>query len=229
MKSFEKGEVLTADRLNELLAATAGTADMAGRTVPPRPGIKAQPGLARFNVQAEDACTGQVGALPDYAGLVKGVKYEAIEEPYIERGVIHLPASSGGGGCNCGPAFYDREDGSCIGLIRSVDYTYESNVRSPRIDDGNIRLPMCSMEGECPGVVGGIAVVRYDYRTEPTIQSGTIWLPKGPEGLMTKDGPMSWSDLRCAGVVRLHDGDATTLGVSAEVVGGFLNIYVDRQ
>lgn len=188
---------------------------------------RVQYGLAQYHVPV-DECAGEV-AVPDAEGMIAGVVMDAVGEPYIDEGVMHLPAGAGGGGCNCGPAYYDSEDGSCIGLIRSVDYTYDGNVRSPRIEDGNIRLPMCSMEGGCPGVVGAIAVVRYDYRTEPTIQSGTIWLPKGPDGLMTVDGPMSWSDLRCAGVVRLHDGDATTLGVSAEVVGGYLNIYVDRE
>lgn len=146
MKSFEKGEVLKADRLNELLAATAGTADTAGRTVPPRPGIKAQPGLARFNMQVEDSCTGEVSTLPDYAGLIKAAEYAAQDAPSINRGRIILPLAH-----DYSPA----EDSSvpakqATGGICSINVG--SNLKRPLINRGDIQLPLAHSDwGEAEG------------------------------------------------------------------------------
>lgn len=187
---------------------------------------RVQYGLAQYNVQA-DECAGEV-AVPDAEGMIAGVVMDAVGEPYIDEGVMHLPAGAGGGGCNCVPASYDECVGGCLGLISSVGYY--SDLRAADICYGSIRLPRACSDGGCNGVVGGVAGVLFDDAAAgPFIDDGVIVLPTGLQGVMTVDGPMSWSDLRCAGVVRLHDGDATTLGVSAEVVGGYLNIYVDRQ
>lgn len=168
------------------------------------------PGLVyavQMDAGEDDACSGTVSGVP-----------------YIDQGIIHLPAGMGG---EYGPAFYDECSGSCIGLIRSVEY--ESNLAAPGISDGNIRLPLCTTRGDCPGVVGGIASVYMDASVAaPSVQNGVISLPAGLQGLQTVNGPRTWADLACAGVVRLHNGDATSYGVSAHVVAGFLNIYVDR-
>lgn len=174
-------------------------------------GAMATPGLV-YAVQVdagEDECSGTVSGVP-----------------YIDQGVIHLPAGMGGG-CSCNPASYNEQYGSCIGLIRTVKYV--SNLQAPDICDGNIRLPKCTTYGECPGVVGGIASVRFDASAAvPSVQEGVITLPMGLQGLQTVNGPRTWADLACAGVVRLHNGDAISYGVSAHVFAGFLNIYVDR-
>lgn len=161
-------------------------------------------------------------------GLVVGVALDAAAGAcYIEGGVIHLPAG-GGGGCGCGPAFYEECVGSCIGLIRSVGY--EVGLMGPKIDDGRIRLPLCTTAGECPGVAGGIASVLMDEAAvAPSISNGVIRMPvAGLKGVMCEDGPRSWHELACAGVVRLHAGDASSLGVSVQVTAGYLNIFVDR-
>lgn len=183
MKSFEKGEVLTADRLNELLAATAGAADTAGRTVPPRPGIKAQPGLARFNMQAVDACTGQVTPLPDYAGLLKGVKYDAIEEPYIERGVVHLLAGGGGG---------DAGITSCI---------FSGTVTAPTVKGTQLQLPYAEQTNEVcvgkatpvytPGVMKHVSFAPDNCNAcgyYPWIADGACYVPTPIVALGGEDG-----------------------------------------
>ena len=164
-------------------------------------------------------------------GLVYGVELHddcdgAIASPYIEQGVIHLPAGMGAE-CTCKPATYTQQHGSCMGLIRSVDYV--AGLSAADICDGNIRLPLCTTRGDCPGVVGGIASVLVDSTVfTPSVQNGVISLPAGLQGLQTVNGQRTWAELACAGIVRLHDGDASSYGVSAQITGGYLNIYVDR-
>lgn len=164
-------------------------------------------------------------------GLVYGVELHddcdgAIASPYIEQGVIHLPAGMGAE-CTCKPATYTQQHGSCMGLIRSVDYV--AGLSAADICDGNIRLPLCTTRGDCPGVVGGIASVLVDSTVfTPSVQNGVISLPAGLQGLQTVNGQRTWAELACAGIVRLHDGDASSHGVSAQIIGGYLNIYVDR-
>lgn len=180
MKSFEKGEVLTADRLNELLAATAGTADTAGRTVPPRPGIKAQPGLARFNMQAVDACTGEVGALPDYAGLIKGVEYASLDAPRIDRGAVRLPLAHD----------WDPADDSSLPPEQATGGICSINVRDGLkracIHRGSIQLPLAHSDWDgaegamsTPGLVYGVEI--HDNCegaiAAPYIEQGIIHLP----------------------------------------------------
>ena len=185
---------------------------------------RVQYGLAQYHVPV-DECAGEV-AVPDAEGMIAGVLMDAVGEPYIEEGVMHLPA--GGGGRNCGPAFYNDCDGSCIGLIRSVEY--EDDLTGPRIDDGHIRLPLATTYGECPGVCGGVqAVIVSESATGASIKNGIITLPvMGLKGVMTENGPMSWGALECAGMVRMNVADVSNMGVQVEVVNGYLRIYVDR-
>lgn len=188
---------------------------------------RVQYGLAQYHVPV-DECAGEV-AVPDAEGMIAGVLMDAVGEPYIDEGVMHLPAGDGGGGCNCGPAFYDVCEGSCIGLIRSVEYEYD--LTGPRIEDGHIRLPLATTYGECPGVCGGVqAVIVSESATGASIQNGIITLPvMGLKGVMTVDGPRSWGALVCAGMVRMNEADASNMGVQVEVVNGYLRIYVDRE
>lgn len=186
MKSFEKGEVLTADRLNELLAATAGTADTAGRTVPPRPGIHAQPGLARFNMQLEDACTGQVSTLPDYAGLLKSVVYDSLDAPVINRGNMILPLAH-----DYSPEDSSLPDESATGGMRGVQVT--AGLQRPMINRGLLGLPLAQSswgdaEGAMytPGLVYGVQYDPVDDACEgavlPRIDQGIIHLPAPTSG-----------------------------------------------
>lgn len=186
MKSFEKGEVLTADRLNELLAATAGTADMAGRTVPPRPGIHAQPGLARFNMQVEDSCTGEVSTLPDYAGLLKSVVYDSLDAPVINRGNIILPLAH-----DYSPEDSSLPDEAATGGMRGVQVT--AGLQRPMINRGLLGLPLAqSSWGDAEGAMytpGLVYGVQYDPVDDacagsvlPRIDQGIIHLPAPTSG-----------------------------------------------
>ncbi len=187
MKSFEKGEVLTADRLNELLAATAGTADTAGRTVPPRPGIHAQPGLARFNMQVEDSCTGEVSTLPDYAGLLKSVVYDSLDAPVINRGNIILPLAH-----DYSPEDSSLPDESATGGVASINVV--EGLKRAQINRGDIQLPLAqsawpqTAEGAMytPGLVYGVQYDPIDDACEgsvlPRIDQGIIHLPAPTSG-----------------------------------------------
>lgn len=243
MKSFEKGEVLTADRLNELLAATAGTADTAGRTVPPRPGIKAQPGLARFNMQAADACTGQVAPLPDYAGLIKGVEYASLDEPCIDRGAVRLPLAHD----------WDPADDSSLppeqatGGICSINVP--ENLKRPQICRGDIQLPLAHShwEGEgamcTPGLVYGVQVdaVADDecsgtVGSLPYIDQGVIHLTAGSGGaggavsgvVNTSGEQVTWSQMQAAPVkLAVFFLDGYRLYLTGQLVNGFLQFNTE--
>lgn len=234
-KEFKKGEVLMAADLQEMADAITAL-EVGGTEVLPRSGCRSgTPGMAYYECPPEEAKEvpeADEGETLNAAGLICGVEYTAVvTSPRINAGVIQLPPVGGGGACNCGPAYYDRADGSCIGLVRSIEF--DLGQEEPRINDGDIVLPGAHMNGGCSGVVGGVAKIEYcSGVTEPCILHGIIQLPppvEGLRGLVTVDGLKTWEELACAGVVRLHDGDVTTLGVSAEVVSGYLNIFVDRQ
>lgn len=187
MKTFKKGELLTANRLNELLAATAGTADTAGRTVPPRPGIYAQPGLARFNMQSEDACSGEVSALPDYAGLIKAAEYASQDEPSINRGKIILPLAH-----DYSPEDSSLPDEAATGGISSINVV--EALKRAQINRGDIQLPLAqsswpqTAEGAMytPGLVYAVQYDAVDDVCEgsvlPRIEQGIIHLPAGGGG-----------------------------------------------
>ena len=244
MKSFEKGEVLTADRLNELLAATAGTADTAGRTVPPRPGIKAQPGLARFNMQAEDACAGEVGMLPDYAGMVKAVGYEALDAPRINRGKIQLPLAHD----------FDTADDSSLppeqatGGICSINVP--ENLKRAQINRGDILLPLAHSDwGEAEGAMctpGLVYAVQMDAEGDdecsgtvgglPYIDQGVIHLPAGGGGgggalsgvVNTSGEQVPWSQMQAAPVkLAVFFLDGYRLYLTGQVVNGFLQFNTE--
>lgn len=185
MKSFEKGEVLTADRLNELItSATAPSAEQ-GRSVAPRPGIHAQPGLARFNMQVEDSCTGQVSPLPDYAGLLKSVVYDSLDAPVINRGNIILPLAH-----DYSPEDSSLPDESATGGMRGVQVT--AGLQRPMINRGLLGLPLAQSSWDdaegamyTPGLVYG---VQYDDADAcegavlPRIDQGIIHLPAPTSG-----------------------------------------------
>lgn len=168
-------------------------------------------------------------------GLVYAVQYDEDEAcegsvlPRIEQGVIHLRASqAGGSGCSCRPADYD-ECGSMAGLIHSVEFV--DQLARPKIVAGAMQLPLATTNGECPGVCGGVKSIIMDPgASAATITNGIIRLPApGIKGLQTINGPMSWAALAGAGMVRLYEADAMGFGVQAEVINGYLRIYVDRS
>lgn len=174
------------------------------------------------------------GARQTVPGLLTGITLQAdLSAPYIENGMAYLPLTPGAEDddtpptpCNCQPASYDGEH-CCLGLVSSV--SYEQDLPGPRISNGGIKLPLCTTEGECPGIVGGIASVLITSATStPYINNGVIHLP-APElkGLHTEAGPRTWNDLNGAGIVPLHGADATGPGVSALFSDGYLQIYVN--
>lgn len=183
MKSFKKGEILTADRLNELITSATDASAAPGRSVAPRPGIHVQPGLARFNMQVEDSCTGQVSPLPDYAGLLKSVAYDSLDAPVINRGNLVLPLAH-----DYSPSDSSLPDESATGGVASINVV--EDLKRPQINRGDIRLPLAqstwpqTAEGAMytPGLVYG---VQYDNADAcegavlPRIDQGIIHLPAG--------------------------------------------------
>lgn len=167
-------------------------------------------------------------------GLLTGITLQAdLPAPYIDNGMAYLPLTPGAEDddpttpCNCQPASYDGEH-CCLGLVSSV--SYEQDLPGPRISNGGIKLPLCTTEGECPGIVGGIASVLITSATStPYINNGIINLP-APElkGLNTTAGHRSWKELNNAGMVQLTEADATYHNVYASITNGYLKIYVDR-
>lgn len=184
MKSFEKGEVLTADRLNELITSATDASAAPGRSVAPRPGIHAQPGLARFNMQVEDSCTGQASPLPDYAGLLKSVVYGSLDAPRIDRGNMILPLAH-----DYSPEDSSLPDESATGGIASINVVEE--LKRAQINRGDIQLPLAqsswsqTAEGAMytPGLVYGVQYDNADDACEgavlPRIDQGIIHLPAG--------------------------------------------------
>lgn len=166
-------------------------------------------------------------------GLLTGITLQAdLSAPYINDGMAYLPLTTGADDdppapCNCSPAFYDGENG-CIGLVSSVEY--EQGLPGPRIDNGNIKLPLCSTSGECPGIVGGIASVFINSTAStPFIRDGIINLPAPAlQGLHTLNGPRTWNELNNAGLVQLAEADAMNHNVYASITNGYLQIFVDR-
>lgn len=166
-------------------------------------------------------------------GLLAGVQLVgSLKTPYIANGVAYLPLTTGADDdppapCNCSPAFYDGEQ-CCIGLVSSVEY--EQGLPGPRIDNGNIKLPLCSTFGECPGIVGGIASVFINSSAStPFIRDGIINLPAPAlQGLYTLNGPRTWNELNNAGQVQLAEADALNHNVYASITNGYLQIFVDR-
>lgn len=187
-------------------------------------GLPYVPPLAQFGAERETV-----------PGLLAGITLQAdLSAPYIENGMAYLPLTPGAEDdapttpCNCKPAFYDGEL-CCLGLVSSV--SYEQDLPGPRISNGGIKLPLCTTEGECPGIVGGIASVFINSGTStPFINNGVINLP-APElkGLNTTDGPRSWKELNNVGMVRLAGTDATYHNVYASITNGYLRIYVERE
>lgn len=174
------------------------------------------------------------GARQTVPGLLTGITLQAdLSAPYIENGMAYLPLTPGAEDddpttpCNCQPASYDGEH-CCLGLVSSV--SYEQDLPGPRINNGGIKLPLCTTDGECPGIVGGIASVLITSATStPYINNGIINLP-APElkGLNTTAGHRSWKELNNAGMVQLTEADATYHNVYASITNGYLKIYVDR-
>lgn len=193
MKSFKKGEILTADRLNELITSATAPSAAPGRSVAPRPGIHAQPGLARFNVQVEDSCTGEVSTLPDYAGLLKSVVYGSLDAPRIDRGSIILPLAH-----DYSPEDSSLPDETAAGGMRGVQVT--AGLQRPMINRGLLGLPLAqsswpqTAEGAMytPGLVYGVQYDPVDDACEgsvlPRIDQGIIHLPAPTSGGGGGDG-----------------------------------------
>ena len=236
---------MTAERLNELISATGSGGGELPRTLPPRPGIQAQPGLARFNMSAEDACNGEVGALPDYAGLVKAVGYEALEAPRINRGKIQLPLAHD----------FDPADDSSLPPEQATGGISAINVpeglKRAQINRGNILLPlahsdwgedaegaMCTPglvyavqvdaveDDECSGTVGGL----------PYIDQGVIHLPAGTGGgggalsgvVNTSGEQVTWAQMQSAPVkLAVMFLDGYRLYLTGQVVNGFLQFNTE--
>lgn len=141
MKKFEKGEVLTARRLNELIEEVGSMGDVVpARVVPPAlPTGQGKPGNAWFNDPAAlgddgaasywDECEGMVYQRGDYAGLLAAARWAAdARELRISDGVLVLTMAQYEGG----------EQATCGGVWGIV---YNDALEQPRISNGLVELP----------------------------------------------------------------------------------------
>lgn len=164
MRPFEQGEVLTAERLNELV--TGATAADEPRAVAGVPRRYMQPPLASFNTDELFACSGEV--LPDGPGLIRSIGYSVEDEPYISRGGIVLPMA------------HDVQFGDDEAVPAAVGVVYTINVdhglTRPEIRRGQVRLPLAESgcDGSVAGMVSGVAVDAE--ASEPYICDGVIYL-----------------------------------------------------
>ena len=184
-------------------------------------GLPYVPPLAQFGGERETV-----------PGLFAGLQLvENLQAPYVAEGVAYVPLTPGGEdgpGCGCGPAFYDKEVGSTLGLIRSVDF--EAGLSSACIDDGNMRLPLASSADGCSGIAGGIFAVRYDESVqEPCIDGGLMLLPvpgRGLSGMVSVNGDaVTWEGMEEAPVeLAVLFLDGYRLYLTGQVKNGFLEI-----
>lgn len=185
-------------------------------------GLPYVPPLAQFGGERETV-----------PGLFAGLQLvENLQSPYVMDGVAFLPLTPGGGepssGCGCVPAYYEKEIGSTLGLIRSVDF--EAGLSSACIDDGNMRLPLASSADGCSGIAGGIFSVRYDESVqEPCIDNGLMLLPvpgRGVSGMVSVNGnAVTWEGMAEAPVeLAVLFLDGYRLYLTGQVKNGFLEI-----
>ena len=242
-KEFKKGAELMAADLQEM--ADAITALEAGGTeVLPGAGRRSgTPGMAYYECPASDA-----QEVPEVdegdnltaAGLICGVEYTAeVSAPRINAGVIQLPPVGGGGGCNCGPAYYDEVDmpEGVLGHVCSVRFDEEAD--RCRIENGDIRLPLCEQPDEwggCDGcvgrVAGGVRGARWDDEHDyPSVRGGVVCIPRrgggeGPAGVVTVGGEnVSWAAMEGTAVdLAVLFLDGYRLYLTGEMQGGYLKI-----
>lgn len=114
------------------------------------------------------------------AGALSGARWatdSSVAYPRIlPGGVLEIPPTSGGGGIAPPPlAEWDAEDKSVPGLIAAVYFA--SEVERPRIDFGNMRLPMAatvdSSSVELSSAVAG-AIAGVQYATDSSVDKPRI-------------------------------------------------------
>ena len=245
-KQFERGQRLAAadlqDMANSIEALEAGLGKVVtGRRE--RRGGRAP--LACFNVTAEqvaEAAAAEVAVdenTMDVAGLIWGVEYTAdVSAPRINMGLIQLPAGTGGGGgCNCVAAQYDEVD-MPVGVLGHVcGVGFDAEADRCRIENGNIRLPLCEQPDEwegCDGcvgsVAGGVRGARWDDEHDcPSVRGGVVCIPRrgggeGPVGVVTVGGEnVSWAAMEGTAVdLAVLFLDGYRLYLTGEMQGGFL-------
>lgn len=176
-------------------------------------------------------------------GLLAGVQLVgSLKTPYIADGVAYLPLTPGGGGdddsptgCNCVPAFYDKEVGSTLGLIRSIGF--KEDLQACGIKGGNIEMPLATSHDGCTGVAGGVVAVQYNSKeTTPRIDNGVIILPAPTTPAMPIAGlydavhaqGLTWEQLKGAGPVQLSYSSKYGYGIKAFMLGEYLSLFIEE-
>lgn len=111
-----------------------------------------------------------------------------------------------------------------------------------RFASGNLKIPLATQTDDGRSTTAGLLqkaqIKGYGGLKEGTWQSlqcslsnGTLTFPYIPLGVYSEilGKGVTWEELKALGSVRLHDGEAGRLGMTAAIVDNFLTFYVDRQ
>lgn len=194
MKEFRKGEVLTARRLNELVAEFEQLSG--GLPVPvmaPAARVTGMPGPAWFNdpVSGGDVagdgeaaaggsywseCEGMVYSLDDYMGLIGGAHWmEEARGLRISDGVLLLNGAQDRAAADAGEGV-----AQVMGGMKRLEFA--GGLDRPVIEDGVGRLPYAEANAG-RSVAGGLRGVGYRAGlTWPMIEDGELWLPQPAAG-----------------------------------------------
>ena len=110
-----------------------------------------------------------------------------------------------------------------------------------RFEEGTLKIPLASQssdgrqttdgflrKAQIQGYGGLVAGMWQDIGIQ--VDNGVLTFPYIPRGVHSEalGRGVTWQELKSMGIVRLHEGDASRLGMSAAIVGDFLTFYVDR-
>lgn len=252
MKDFEKGEILTAERLNELIREAARQ-DL--REVVQAPAAKiAQHGPARFNCDVVGA-DGEGYALPDYLGLIGAIESAVIKKPVIDRGRIKIPLA---------------QSNECMGSVPGLLQGVRVDAETPYVENGILHLvpgkngegdgiiwPQLSIEAsadeqwrtdgwhlyvgladECSGTAGVIKEVRSG--SSLSLNRGVLTVPVdecsgmvGVAGVVNVAGnAVAWADMvnapvRLATIFEYETG--VLLYLTGQIIDGFLKFDTELR
>ena len=110
-----------------------------------------------------------------------------------------------------------------------------------RFEEGTLKIPLASQtsdgrettdgflrKAQIQGYGGMVGGMWQDIGIQ--LDNGVLTFPYIPRGVYSEPlgRGVTWQELKSMGIVRLHDGEAGRLGMSASIVGDFLTFYVDR-
>lgn len=179
MQSFRKGEVLSHERLNELLGEMQRIGGNECRVVPGVARAGAVYGPAWFNDDAVDACSGV--ALPDVQGLLAGVTWAELGDDAlrVRDGMVSIPMAED----------FDITAEGCDGEVEEVTRYWPGGMRAldtaggikrAQIHRGVGFVPYAHSAWEgCDGVVtpGVVHGVVFGECEAPCLDQGRVMIP----------------------------------------------------